>query len=150
MIGLNKLLIKKSINKIVIFFISFSLFFSLAHAEEIKEIKIFGNKRISEETIKIYGDINLNKDYSEKDLNDIIKKVYSTNFFENVEAKIENNILELRLKEYPVINQLIIMGEKKTSFRDQIKKVISSNKRDHLLNQTSLKMLKKLKTFIPQ
>ena len=82
MIGLNKLLIKKSINKIVIFFISFSLFFSLAHAEEIKEIKIFGNKRISEETIKIYGDINLNKDYSEKDLNDIIKKVYSTNFFE--------------------------------------------------------------------
>ena len=147
MIGLNKLLIKKSINKIVIFFISFSLFFSLAHAEEIKEIKIFGNKRISEETIKIYGDINLNKDYSEKDLNDIIRKVYSTNFFENVEAKIENNILELRLKEYPVINQLIIMGEKKTSFRDQIKKVISSKQKGSFIKSNIAKDVEKIKNL---
>ena len=147
MIGLNKLLIKKSINKIVIFFISFSLFFSLAQAEVIKEIKIFGNKRISEETIKIYGDINLNKDYSEKGLNDIIRKVYSTNFFENVEAKIENNILELRLKEYPAINQLIIIGEKKSSFRDQVKKIISSKQKGSFIKSNIAKDIEKIKSL---
>ena len=48
---------------ITIFF--FSFFFNL-YAEVVNKIEISGNSRISNETVKIYGDIKLNKDYSEK------------------------------------------------------------------------------------
>ena len=36
--------------------------------EVIKDLKISGNKRVSNETIKIYGKIEIGKDYSESDL----------------------------------------------------------------------------------
>ena len=40
-----------------------------AYSEEIKKIEITGNNRISNETIAVFGDIELNKDYSEKEVN---------------------------------------------------------------------------------
>ena len=43
-----------------------------AYSEEIKKIEITGNNRISNETIAVFGDIELNKDYSEKEVNDLI------------------------------------------------------------------------------
>ena len=41
-------------------------------------------KRVSEETIKLYGEIDFNKDYKEQDLNPIINNLYETEFFEDV------------------------------------------------------------------
>ena len=53
----------------------FILFFLLLNfnlcAEIIKSVELKGNKRISKETIKVYGEINLDKDYSEFDLNEL-------------------------------------------------------------------------------
>ena len=120
---------KKSISSYIlinIFIIFFIYIFSLVNskAEIVKKIEINGNKRISEETIKVYGDIEIDKNYSEKDLNKIINNLYSTDFFENVEINLTNNILSISIKEYPFINQLIIIGEKKKSFEDEIKKLI--------------------------
>ena len=74
----------------------------------LKEIKEFQRKPLI-----IYGEIELNKDYSEDKLDKILKNLYSTNFFEDISIKIKNNILEIKLKEYPVINKLIFTGEKK-------------------------------------
>ena len=45
---------------------------SYAKAEVINKIEITGNTRISDETVKIYGGVEANKDYSEKDLNTIL------------------------------------------------------------------------------
>ena len=53
-----------------IFFLSF--FITIANADVVKDVEVTGNQRISEETIKIYGNIELNKDYSEKDLNKVL------------------------------------------------------------------------------
>ena len=47
----------------------FSIFYySSLQAEIVKSIVIEGNKRVSTETIKIYGGIEINKDYKEKAL----------------------------------------------------------------------------------
>ena len=54
----------KLLNNIITVF--FLFFYSSLQAEIIKEIVIKGNKRVSEETIKIYGGIEINKDYSDK------------------------------------------------------------------------------------
>ena len=81
-----------------------SLFFFICsnflRAEVVNKIDIDGNKRVSDETIIIYGDIELNKDVSEKNVNDIIKKLYSTNFFEEVKISLKNNVLNISVKEH--------------------------------------------------
>ena len=103
----------------------FLLFSSISlKAEMVNDIKISGNKRVSNETVKIYGEITINKDYSENDLNTILKNLYSTNFFQNVQINLTNNILKIDLKEFPIISQLIILGEPKTKYIEEIKKII--------------------------
>ena len=111
------------IKKILLFFIL--LFLTYANAEEVNKLVIEGNNRVSDETIKIYGGIEINKEIKENELNKIINNLYSTNFFEDVSAKIKANTLTINVSEYPVINQLVIIGEKRESFVDQIKKLIS-------------------------
>ena len=108
-------------------FIFLILFFSIfsASAEIIEKITVEGNERVSDETIKNYGKIELNKDYSESDLNQILKNIYSTEFFEEVDVSIKGNQLNVKVKEYPIINQLILIGEKKKGNVEQIKKLIN-------------------------
>ena len=48
------------------YLILFSFLLSTAYADQINEIVIDGNKRISDETIKVYGEIGINKDLSER------------------------------------------------------------------------------------
>ena len=109
--------------KILIIFFTFS---GVSIANEIvNQIVINGNQRISDETVKIYGDIKLKKNINENEINKILKNLYSTNFFENVDVSFSNNILKINLKEYPVINQLILIGEKSNRIKKQIKKIIS-------------------------
>ena len=65
----------------------FFLFSTLSlNAEIVRNLKIIGNERVSDETIKVYGDIELGKDYKESDLNNILQNLYSTDFFEDVQV----------------------------------------------------------------
>ena len=84
----------------IIFFLS-CFYHSFLQAEIIKKVEISGNKRVNGETIKIYGDIHLNKDYSEQDLNKILTNLYSTNFFEDVKISLEktNDIKNLQYRK---------------------------------------------------
>ena len=72
-----------------IYIIIFSLIFTNLPAEILKKLNVSGNERISEETIKVYGDITIGKDYSAFDTNEIIKKLYSTNFFEDIKVSLK-------------------------------------------------------------
>ena len=97
---------------------------SYSKAEIVKKIEINGNERVSDATIKIYGDIQLNKDYSEKDLNKILNNLYSTNFFENITINLSNNVLKINIEEFPTVSKLIILGEEKERILKQIKKLM--------------------------
>ena len=102
------------------------LFLSQLKAEVINNIEINGNKRISAETIKVYGQIKpLNSDFSNADINNIIRNLYETNFFEDIDISIKNKTLIINLVEYPLINQIIIIGEPNSRVKKQIKDVIS-------------------------
>ena len=93
-------------------------------AEIVKKIEIIGNKRVTDETVLIYGNIKKDLDYSENDLNNIIKNLYETEFFNDININLSDNILTVKLEEYPIINQLIITGEKSTRYTQQVKKVL--------------------------
>ena len=125
--------------KYKVIIISCFLFIFTAQAEVIKDIKIEGNTRVSNETIKIYGDIKINEDYSEKDLNRILENLYSTNFFEDVQIELANNTLKIKLVEHPVINQLIILGEPSNKYKEQIKKLIKSKEKDSYIKNNVAK-----------
>ena len=57
----------------------FTIFlFSFANAEVVKKIEVTGNKRISSETVKVYGEIELNADYSADNIDTILKNLYQT------------------------------------------------------------------------
>ena len=110
--------------KLFITFLSFYFLISIAKAEIVQDVKINGNKKISDETIKIYGGVKIGQDYKDKDLDRIIKNLYGTNFFEDINVNLSNNTLTINLKEFPSINQLILIGEKNSRITKEIKKLI--------------------------
>ena len=59
---------KKNIFKLLCFF-CFLCISNHSFADVLKKIEISGNNRISNETIKVYGDIQINKDYTEEGIN---------------------------------------------------------------------------------
>ncbi len=114
--------------KRILILIYFILFTNYLSAEVIKKIDITGNDRVSDETVKVYGDISINQNVDNIKINEIIKNLYSTNFFEDIKVSVSNNTLFIKLIEYPIINEIIIVGETANKFKEQIKKQIKSKK----------------------
>jgi outer membrane protein insertion porin family len=119
--------------------ILYFILISISYSEIVKGVTITGNERISEETIKVYGAIEDGKtNYSKQDLDIILKNIYETNFFKNVSIEIKNQFLIIDLEEYPVINQLVLLGEKANRIKEQIKKIINSKEKGSFI-QTNLR-----------
>ena len=93
---------------------------NISYAEIINDIKIFGNKRISNETVLVLGEISKGQDFDDNSLNNTLKKLYQTNFFSNVDLSIANNILTINLEENPIIENIEITGLKNSSFIEKI------------------------------
>jgi len=132
---------------LLIFALLSILVISKSNAEIVKNYTVNGNKRISDETIKIYGKIELNKDYSEKDLNKILQNLYSTNFFQDINVRISNNNLIIDVKEFPTVNQLIVLGEKSSRYVEQVKKVISTKEKRSYIKSEFIKDIEKIKSL---
>ena len=115
--------------KIPFIFLIYLIFFNNANGEILKNIEISGNKRISNETILVLGNIEIGKDLNSSDLNYSLKKLYDTNFFENINYSLDNGLLKIFLVENPIIEEINITGIKKKSFTDQIYEKISLKNR---------------------
>ena len=92
-----------------------------ANAEILKKIQINGNKRISDETIKIFSNLEINQELSKSSLDKAIKNLYKTNFFSNISLTFENQILVLNIEENPIIDNFEITGIKKQSLVEFVK-----------------------------
>ena len=95
-----------------IFFIVFILKFSALPvlSKNIDKIVVNGNSRISQTTIENTMQIKRGKNYSASDLNSLQKKLFETNFFENVILNLSNNILTITVKENPIVDFFYING----------------------------------------
>jgi outer membrane protein insertion porin family len=111
--------------KILTFLIINILIFSAAKAEIINEIIIAGNKRVSDETVKVYGEIKpIGSNILAADTDLILKNLYSTNFFEEIDVELKNNKLIINLKEYPLVNEIVLLGEPSKRIKQQIIKIM--------------------------
>ena len=130
------------------FFIFLFLLIAGSKAEIIEKIDVSGNQRISIETIKMFSGVSVNDNVSEKDLNEILKKLYNTNFFDLVSVKIDNKKLFIRVKENPIIQNIIFEGIKSSTILEELKNNISLKSRSSFNNILLEKDKKKIKLFL--
>ena len=91
----------------------FLLIYSSLSAEIISKIEVNGNQRVSSETIKMFANVSIGNDFDTNDFNTTLKNLYNTNFFNSIELKIENNILQIYVDEFPIIQNITIEGVEK-------------------------------------
>ena len=74
-----------------------------AYAETFSEYNVTGNQRVSSQTIINFSKLKKDVDLTKDDLNEAIKNLYESNFFEKVSVSIINNTLNIDVEEYPII-----------------------------------------------
>ena len=107
--------------RIIYFLLLLNLLIFNAYAEKINSVEIIGNEKITKDTIILFSGIKLNQDINKENLNNIIKELYSTDFFENVSASIKNNKLIITVIENPIIQSIQFNGIKKKSMIEALK-----------------------------
>jgi len=103
--------------KVIIFYI---FFLTCVYSEIIDKISINGNDRISNKTIQMFANIELKDEISNNKINQILKDLYETNFFENVKVQFENNTLTIEVNEYPIIQNINYNGIKSKTLLKEI------------------------------
>ena len=93
--------------------ILFNIFFlPFSFGEIVKEIKVNGNERITDEIISMFSGIELGQDVKNSDINNVIKNLYETNFFNNVSVSLTNNMILINVNEAAIIENIVISGIK--------------------------------------
>ena len=116
---LNNCSCKNYILILILFFIKINFSFS----EELKSIKIYGNERLSKETVILFSELEIDKNIKADDLNVAIKKLYKTNYFENVKISFEGETLKITVVENPIIQSITIHGIKNKSILNKLEQL---------------------------
>ena len=136
------------IYKTSLLFLFFFFITNNLKAELVENINIEGNQRISSETIKMFAGVSTNEDLSENDLNQILKKLYNTNFFDTVSVKIFNKTLLINVKENPIIQNINYEGIKSSTILKELKKNIVLKPRSSFNEVLLEKDKKRIKNFL--
>jgi outer membrane protein insertion porin family len=97
---------------LLVFFLFIFLLPKNLYANEIKDIIISGNNRISDETIKTFLSISQNSVITNNLINQTTKELFDTNFFNDISIELKDNILYLTVSENPIIQNVIFNGIK--------------------------------------
>ena len=112
------------IKLIKITFITFILnivFLNNSQSNIVKKIEILGNERISNDTIKLFSKININDELNNNIINQIIKNLYETNFFDNIKIRYSGETLFIEVVENPIIENIEYKGIKANKIIDELK-----------------------------
>ena len=112
-----------------LFFLFFLYFPNSSNSEIIKNIKVEGNVRISSETINVFSQVSINDNLESSEINDVLKKIYSTGYFENVNVEFNEGILFIKVIENPIIQNIIYEGIKAQKIKDIITKNLNLKER---------------------
>ena len=111
----------KYLRLFVFIFLSF-ISSNKSFSDIINKITISGNTRITYETIITFLPVKLNDDIDENQINNITKELYETSFFKNVIITFNNNELDIKVEENPIIQNITFNGIKS----DTLKQFITS------------------------
>ena len=86
--------------------------------DEITKILVEGNQRIDIETVESYSGIELGDVYTEEYGNLVLRKLFDTNLFANIEVSFQENVLKINVQENPTINLVKFQGNRKIKDED--------------------------------
>ena len=124
--------------RIVTITIIFLLKSFVVFGEIINDFNIIGNDRVSKSTIINFSDLKKGQDVSSVDLNNSLKNLYDTNFFEDVSVSISNNLVTISVVEYPIIQEIIIEGIKRKQTVKELKEQVTLKEKNPF-NETLIK-----------
>jgi len=117
----------KTINlkkKIILFFLLFFFTIKNSYASQIKDFKISGNERITNETIVLFSGYKINDTIDETSINQMIKNLYETSFFKNISIKFNDNIIYIDVIENPLVQSIVFNGLKRESLETSLREII--------------------------
>ena len=85
-----------------------------------------------------------------KHLVPLIKKLYNTKFFSEINVEIKNKVLIVTVKENPIINEIKFEGEKASKFQDQLYELFILKENEAFVEnsiKTDIKLIKDYGTF---
>ena len=91
---------------------------TFANENIINSIKIEGTQRIDTETVVSYSEASIGDIYTEDLGNLILKRLFETNLFSNIQISYSENTLKIILKENPTINLVKFEGNSKIKDED--------------------------------
>ena len=98
--------------------------------------------------IIVFGNIELNKDYNQKQLNFIFKDLYSTNFFKDIKLTINGSVLNINVVENPIIEELEINGINNKKLVKTLNDIVELKSRKSYIENIFLKDLNLIKNTI--
>jgi len=137
-----------NLKEIIIAIFLFSIFYSAnSYSEVINKVEVKGNVRISLETIAVFGDIDIGKNYESSDINLLIKKLYESNYFSNISAVLQNNKLTLVVEENALINSIMFEGEEAEKNKDTIREILILKEKNAFIENNIKRDINQIKVF---
>ena len=112
------------------------IFTSSVNAETVNKIEVSGNQRISDQTILVLGNIDKNENFSDDYINNILKNLYNSNFFKDVNISVSSGLLNIEVIENPIIENIEFTGIKnKTLIKNISEAIVLQNRMSFSENQ---------------
>ena len=133
------------------YFLILFIFFikiTFVNAEIVKSISVNGNERITDRTVIVFSKINIGDDLIINDLNDIIKNLYQTDFFNDVSVNLENNILKIFVTENNLVQSVKIQGVKNKKLNQTLLDQLNLTEKKSFVEEKSIQDSQKLSNFL--
>jgi outer membrane protein insertion porin family len=83
-----------------------------ARADAVRSIEIKGNERVEGATIETYLPFRVGDSFEAGGIGDVIKTLYATGLFHEVDVRWEQGTVYIQVKENPLVNQVVVEGNK--------------------------------------
>jgi outer membrane protein insertion porin family len=143
MFNVIKNCLKYSILLILFFFKT-----TISLSDIVKEIKILGNDRISDETILVFSNISENQNIDDTEINKILKNLYETNFFKDVKVEYRDSILNIQVTENPLVYNIKFGGLKSKNLQKIILENIQLKERSSFIKTLIIEDKNKINSIL--
>ena len=116
------------VKKFFLIFFLLSINTNIENSEIIKKIEVSGNDRLAKETVILFTELKIKEKIDSNKLNEAFKKLFDTDYFQNIEINSNNGIVKIRVIENPIIQTIIINGINNQSILSELKEITKNLK----------------------
>ncbi|PHS70939.1 MAG: outer membrane protein assembly factor BamA [Methylophaga sp.] len=109
---------KKLLNTLVLLLLSVT---AVADSFIIKDIRVEGLQRISAGTVFNFLSVKVGDEMTDKDAKSIIRALFKSKYFNDVEVEQQDNILVIKVNERPAISSIELIGNKDIDSNELLK-----------------------------